>query len=211
MGRFIRKARLLEIAAEGHGLEVDLADVALITPEELAESLTDAPSRVALLSTWCFSTLDAEVSEPEVELLEQYCAARGGGPRGPQSASAPAGHLRRMAFDLGRRSFAPSLLGKIWSRDGLAELWKFAKVALGIEGSAAAARFEELGRLPENTLGYGVYPRIRRQRDPTAVNGMEPRTMRCSTTWVTSWLTPLPRESCRWLVSRRGTSMKTPS
>ena len=62
-----------------------------------------------------------------------------------------------MAFDLGRRSFGPTLIAGVWSREGLAGLWKLAKAALGFQDAEVAARFAALGELGEDTLGYALY------------------------------------------------------
>ena len=154
-----KETQLLELAAEAMGLTVDLQDLAPIEPEELAEGLTDAPTRAALMKRLVFlSTLDAEVSAAEVALLERYGTALGVEERAVHNMrQLVQGQLRLMAFDLGRRSFAPAMLGEIWSREGLAGLFTFAKVALGLQDAAAAARFEALGELPADTLGRALY------------------------------------------------------
>jgi uncharacterized tellurite resistance protein B-like protein len=154
-----QEQRLLEIAAEALGLEAELDAVETIEPEELAAGLTESDSREALMKRLVLlSTLDAEVSEEEVALLERYGAALGVEERAVHNLrQLMQGHVRRMAFDLARRSFAPGMLKSIWSEEGLAGLWRLAKAALGLTDPELAARFEALGELADDTLGYAVF------------------------------------------------------
>ena len=67
-----QEQRLIEIAAETLGLDVDVAALETIEPDELASGLSESDSREALMKHMVLlSTLDAEVSEDEVALLER--------------------------------------------------------------------------------------------------------------------------------------------
>jgi uncharacterized tellurite resistance protein B-like protein len=154
-----QELRLIEIASEVLGLEVEVEALQVIEPDALAEGLTEIDSREALMKRLVLlSTLDSEVSEEEVALLERYGSALGVAERAVHNMrQLVQGHVRRMAFDLARRSFAPTLLKSFWSKEGLAGLWKLAKAILGLTDAKLAARFEALGELSEDTLGYGIY------------------------------------------------------
>jgi hypothetical protein len=82
-----------------------------------------------------------DVSEPALRTLKLFVG----------------GHMKLLAFDLGRRSFARDKIKSIWREDGLAGLWKIARAALGGTDAMTAAHFRALGELPEATLGRALF------------------------------------------------------
>ncbi len=154
-----QERRLLEIAADAMGFCEGIESLEPIEPVALAEGLTDLEARVSLMQRLVIlSTLDAEVSEAEVDLLERFGDALGVDERAVHNLrQLVEGHVFRMAFDLGRRSFLPTKLRSIWSERGLTGLWELAKPMLGVPDPELAARFEALGALPGDTFGYALF------------------------------------------------------
>jgi uncharacterized tellurite resistance protein B-like protein len=151
--------RMIRLFGEMLGLEVDVRDVAPITPEELAEHLDGVETRHAFVR-WLviLTTMDGEVTDDETERVSEYARALGVQERAIRDLRLlAAGHVRRAAFDIGRRSFAPQLLGKVWRERGVRALWELVSAATGVGGADVKARFEALGGLPEGTLGHALY------------------------------------------------------
>jgi len=151
--------RMLEVARDLFGLADDLEELDCITPEEVAAGITNPKIRLALIQRMIvLSTLDTEVSEAEVELIERFRVALEVEERTVHNLrQLTQGHIRPMAFDLGRRSFVPKKIKSIWSEAGLRGIWKLAKPLLEIEDPVLAKKFEDLGNLDSGTFGYQLH------------------------------------------------------
>jgi uncharacterized tellurite resistance protein B-like protein len=154
-----KERRMIELVAELLELEVDLDSLERIDGAELAKHLPGPKAREAFIQRLIvLTTLDGEVTADEVTAVEDFAAALGVEERAVKNIRQLAdGHVRMVAFDLGRRSFAPKLVGTAWRARGVLGLWQIAKTAAGLRDEAVAARFAALGELPQGTLGRALH------------------------------------------------------
>ena len=154
-----KEGRLIQLMADAWGMERELVTLEPVEPETLAEHMSDPAIRRAFVQRLVvLTTLDGEVTLDEIAAVDAYARALEVDERAIENLrQLAAGHIRRMAFDLGRRSFAPTLLGRIWHQRGIAGLWDLVKTAAGLTNAEREARFSALGQLPEGTFGRALY------------------------------------------------------
>lgn len=154
-----QERRMIEIAVEVFELELDIDALEPLEPASLAEQLSEPEAREGFIERLVvLATLDGEVTAEEVELIEAYAEAVGVDHHGVTALRRLVdGHVRRMMFGLGRRSFMPKLIAGVWRERGLRGLWTIGKAAAGIPDAEEAARFEALGELGPETLGNQLY------------------------------------------------------
>tara|TARA_B100001750_G_C15449917_1_gene568342 strand:- start:79 stop:1014 length:936 start_codon:yes stop_codon:yes gene_type:complete len=71
------------------------------------------------------------------------------------------GRLRRLGFDLMRRSFLASQLKRVWREQGLRGIFRVMRQMRGKPDAKLAARYLALGDLPEGTLGRALFDHFR--------------------------------------------------
>jgi hypothetical protein len=153
------QAKLLHIAIDVLKVETAIEDLEVIDAETLSAQFENQELREALIQRLIImTTLDGEVTDAEMKVVEEYAAAMDVHDRIVKDMRLLVqGHYRLMAFDLGRRSFMPKQIKRIWNEEGLKGIWKIARVPLGVTDEEATTRFKALGDLDENTVGYGLY------------------------------------------------------
>jgi uncharacterized tellurite resistance protein B-like protein len=150
-----KERRLIEIAANTLGVDVLVDELDEISAADLAAGLAQHEARESLVKQLVMlTTLDGEVTEDEVERLEEFAQALGSHERAVHNLrQLLEGHLKRMMADIVRRSFMPRKIKWLVTEADLSSVWGVAKVALGVTDPKLAARCEALGKLPEGTLG----------------------------------------------------------
>jgi len=154
-----KELHMIKIAASTLKVDTAVEELAEITPEELAENFTDPQAREALVQRLVMlTTLDGEVTEDEVNKLEELALALGSDERAVFNLHQLIdGKLKRLMADMVRRSFMPSKLKWLATEASLTTVWGVAKALLGITDAKMAARYEALGDLPEGTLGRAFF------------------------------------------------------
>ena len=111
----------------------------MLPPSGVGTELVELPEQPS--ASPVLTTLDGEVTSEEVELVEAYAAALDIDERSVKTLrNLVEGHLRRMMFDLARRSFMPKVVGGIWREEGVRGLWTLVKAAAGEDGGTLADR-----------------------------------------------------------------------
>ena len=154
-----QEVRMIELFAEAMDLQVDVRRLESIAPETLAPELRDTDAARALIQRLVIlTTLDGEVTPDEVAAVETFAAALGVEDRAVHNIrQISQGWVRMAAFDLGRRSFMPTLLGKVWREKGVRGLWSLVSSMAGGTNAAQAERFAALAELPPGTLGRELF------------------------------------------------------
>lgn len=154
-----QQQRMLELFAEATGVPVDVPAPCSITPEALAAALTDPRARRAFVQRLVvMATLDGEVTEGEVDQIEAFATALDVHEPGVRNLRQIArGYPRLAAISLGRRSFVPRLLAKVWRERGLRGVFQLVRALLRGRDRAQEARFAALAELPRDTLGRELY------------------------------------------------------
>ena len=154
-----KEVRLIQIAASAMQVTAKVEELEPIQPEALADKFTDTEAREGLVRRLVMlTTLDGEVTDDEVELLESFATALGVEERSVHNLrQLRDGHLKRLMFDLVRRSFLPSKMKWVAAEGGLSTIWDIIRSRLGFTNAKLAARCEALGELPEGTLGRAFH------------------------------------------------------
>jgi len=154
-----KEVRLIQIAASAMQVTAKVEELEPIQPEALADKFTDTEAREGLVRRLVMlTTLDGEVTDDEVELLESFATALGVEERSVHNLRQLLdGHLKRLMFDLVRRSFLPSKMKWVAAEGGLSTIWDIIRSRLGFTNAKLAARCEALGELPEGTLGRAFH------------------------------------------------------
>ena len=158
-----RELQLIELGIDVLGADLSIADLTPITPEEVAEAIPEQDIREAMLQRMVLiSMMDETIAPEEITTMQAFAKALGVKERAIKNMKQVMdGHLKRMSFDLGRRSFARQILRKVWKEEGLKGFWQIAKTALGRVDEAVAQRSQALGELPEGTLGHAYFQFMR--------------------------------------------------
>jgi hypothetical protein len=131
-----------------------------IGPEALAAALPDPRHRtIALQAMMLTALMDGGVSGREADAVARYAEALGvDEPRVANVRQLAEGRARALWFDLARRSFARPVFAEALRREGLGGVWKIVGPLLGLaKDPALARRYNDLGRLPEGTLGRAYW------------------------------------------------------
>ena len=148
---------LLEAAATVLQVDVQIADLAPIEPEEAGTIVTNERDRTRLVEAMLLmSLMDQEVDKPELAVIERFAAAWSiAEPRIKNLQQYVDGHRTRMKLDVLRRSyFAQKVLPEAWKEGGLRGVWKAFGPRFGKATDPALAwRYKQLGLLPDGTLG----------------------------------------------------------
>lgn len=156
--------RLLETAQRVYGTDVDLETLPPITPEELADAITDPSLRRQLVRGMVvLSLVDGEASPAEVALVDRFAGALG-----VQSPDLGAlrhladEHLVRARFDIARRFFAREKGLEMAREKGLGWVVRSLAAMAGLrEDAGIASRYRALERAPAGSLGRGYADFIR--------------------------------------------------
>jgi tellurite resistance protein len=159
-----RELQLIELGIRVLKADIKIEDLTTITPEEVAEAIPEQPVRGAMLQRMVLiSMMDEKIDPAEIETLKAFAKALGVKEKAIKNMKQVMdGHIKRMSFDLGRRSFVRQVLRKVWKEEGLKGFWKIAKVAMGRVDAKMGARSAALGELPEGTLGRAYFDFMRR-------------------------------------------------
>ena len=148
---------LLEAAAQVLSVDVPVAELAPIAPEEAGAVVVDERDRTRLLEAMLLMALmDQEVDRPELDVIDRFAAAWDiDEPRVKNLHQYVDGHRARMKLDVVRRSyFAQKVLPEAWKEGGLRGIWKAFGPRFGKATDPELAwRYKQLGLLPEGTLG----------------------------------------------------------
>ena len=151
---------LIRAAARALDVEVDLADVEPITEAELALAFPSPERRLVVVQAMILTALmDGDVSGQEVELVGRYARALGvDDPRVANLRQVEEGRLRVLWLDLARRSFARPIFEETLRDKGLGGVWKIVGPMLGLaRDPELTRRYNDLGRLPDGTLGRAYW------------------------------------------------------
>ena len=155
-----REVIMIEAAAQALGASCDARTVEPITPSESAVRLASPLVRErALQASMLVSMIDGEVSPREVETLATFAAALGiAEPRIANLDQLARGQMRRMWLDLARRSFARPVFEDALRKRGLGGVLRIVLPMIGLGADPdLARRYNDLGKLPEGTLGRAYW------------------------------------------------------
>lgn len=149
---------LLEVAARALGVEEPRA-LETITEDELAAAVLPERRVVVVQAMILTALMDGDVSGAEVALVERYARALGvDEPRVANLRQIEEGRLRLLWLDLARRSFARPIFEETLREKGLGGVWKIVGPMLGLaRDPELTRRYNDLGRLPEGTLGRAYW------------------------------------------------------
>lgn len=151
---------LIESAARALGLAIDARALEPATAAEAAKELVSPTMRErAVQAAILLAMIDGEASVPEVEAIEELARALDvDEPRVANLRQLAAGHVRRMWIDLARRSFARPIFEEALATRGLGGVWKIVAPMVGLgKDPDLARRYNDLGKLPEGTLGRAYW------------------------------------------------------
>lgn len=138
----------------------------LIEPIESPSALPAALLRAspllrerALQAAMMMSLMDGDVRDVEIATLKTYAQALGvDEPRLANLEQLARGQLRRMWIDLARRSFAKPIFEDALKKRGLMGVLKIVAPMVGLgKDPDLARRYNDLGKLPNDTLGYAYW------------------------------------------------------
>lgn len=155
-----QEVSLLDAAARALGQPCDARALAEIAPSEAAVLMGDRVVRErALQAAMLVSMIDGEVSDAEVRTIESFAAALGvNEARVHNLRQLARGQVRRMWVDLARRSFARPVFEEALRTRGLAGVLKIVLPMVGLGADPELARrYNDLGQLPEGTLGRAYW------------------------------------------------------
>jgi tellurite resistance protein len=131
-----------------------------VTPEELADQLTDPQARERVLQAMILMTLmDGQVSDDEIACVDHFARVLGvHEPRVRNLRQLAHGHIALMWCDLARRSFARDVFIKRLQEEGFGGVWKIVGPMIGMaRDPALAQRYHALADLPAGTLGRAYW------------------------------------------------------
>ncbi len=155
-------ARNLIAAAQRHVLrtDVDIDTLPPIAPDELAKAFHDpALARQFVRGMAVTSLADGPATEAQTKLMSAYARALGvDEPALHVLGELAHHHMVLFRLDFLRRSHIADMAHGAVRRDGFIALAKSLAAFRGLrEDAALAARYEALGRLPQDTLGYAYW------------------------------------------------------
>ncbi len=158
-----REMQLIELGIEVLGVDLSVEDLTPITPEEVAAVITEQDIREAMLQRMVLiAMMDEKIAPEEIATMNAFAQALGVKEKAIKNMKQVMdGHLKRMSFDLGRRSFARQVVRKVWKEEGLKGFWQIARTMLGRVNAAMAERSVALEELPEGTLGKAYFTFMR--------------------------------------------------
>jgi tellurite resistance protein len=158
--------RNLLAAAQKHILrtELDIDALEPITAEALARAFGDSPlARQFVQGMTVVSLAEGPPSEAQSRLMREFAKALGVDDLGVKLLRELAEqHMVLFRLDFLRRSHLADAAKAVARRDGFVALAKSIAMFRGLrEDPAIAARYEALGKLPADTLGYAFYRHCR--------------------------------------------------
>ncbi|MCU0686443.1 MAG: TerB family tellurite resistance protein [Polyangiaceae bacterium] len=152
---------LIRAAASALGAPLDDPDaLAPIEATELAAALPDTAHRTIALQAMILTALmDGDVSGREADAVDRFAASLGvDEPRVANLRQLAEGRMRTLWFDLARRSFARPVFEQALRTKGLGGVWKIVGPMVGLaKDYDLARRYNDLGHLPEGTLGRAYW------------------------------------------------------
>ncbi|MCA9710536.1 MAG: hypothetical protein KDK70_32140, partial [Myxococcales bacterium] len=148
--------------------EADLGELLPITPEQLAEAITDPQIRSQIVQGMVvLSLLDEEAELSELELVERFAGALDVAPAELRNLrQLIEGQTLLLRLDVARRVWFMDRLRAAWKSGGFRWLVRtLATLKLG-DDEQLAARYQALGELPEGTMGRCYYDHMREQGFP---------------------------------------------
>lgn len=142
----------------------DIDTLPSITPEELAKAFRDpALARQFVQGMTVVSLAEGPTTEAQSKLMRSFAQALGVDDMGVKLLRELAEHhMVLFRLDFLRRSHIADAAKAVLHRDGFMALAKSIAMFRGMrEDPAIAARYEALGKLPPNTLGYAFYHHCR--------------------------------------------------
>ncbi len=139
-----------------HQPQIDLDTLTPLTPEALAQQLSDPIWRERILrGMTVVALMDGQLNEERLAYLRRAAAALGVG-EAVVNTYANLVHERMglVRLDMARRGFIAGALRDFLGRGRLEAAMQLARYALKQNDPALAARYRALGDLPEGTLGH---------------------------------------------------------
>jgi tellurite resistance protein len=155
-----REVALIEAAGRALGVRTEARALAPATPEEAAEGLSGPVLRErAVQACLLVAMIDGSVSAEEVASVESFAGRLGvSEPRVRNLRQLADRHIRRMWLDLARRSFARPIFEETLRSRGLGGVWRMVGPMVGLgKDPELVRRYNDLGRLPEGTLGRAYW------------------------------------------------------
>jgi tellurite resistance protein len=155
-----REVSLIGASARALGVSCDARTLAPATAEEVGAALGDPRLRErAVQAAVLVAMIDGTAAHAEVEAIEHFAAALGvDEPRVRNLRQLADGHVRRLWLDLARRSFARPIFERALKERGLEGVLRIALPMVGLgKDPDLARRYNDLGKLPEGTLGRAYW------------------------------------------------------
>lgn len=157
-----KETSLLDAAARALGLETSALELDPVRLDAIPVALANATPTLrerALQAAMITAMIDGRVSLVEVATLRSFAAALGIAECRIENLEQLAkGHVRRMWLDLARRSFAIPIFEEALRKKGLSGVLDIVSPMLGLGKDAdLARRYNDLGRLPEDTMGRAYW------------------------------------------------------
>ena len=161
-GEFGAASRNLLAAAQRHVLhtEMDIDTLPPIGPEELAAAFRDpALAQQFVQGMTVVSLADGPPTQAQAQLMSSYAKALGVNEPAVRVLTELAHHhMVLFRLDFMRRSHIADMVRSAVKRDGFIATAKALAAFRGMrEDAAVTARYEALGRLPPDTLGYAFW------------------------------------------------------
>ncbi len=152
--------RMMESIQKIFGTTLDLAQLAPVTPAELARALPDPQIRRQLVQGLIvMSLIDGKTSELETRLVEQFAEAlEVHAPEVTNLRHVLNKEIFHLRLDLIRRVWLRPKVKEIWEKDGIRGLVEFGLGMAGrYENEALAARYRALEQYPTGSLGRSYW------------------------------------------------------
>ncbi|HEU4413005.1 MAG TPA: TerB family tellurite resistance protein [Polyangiaceae bacterium] len=152
---------LVQAAARALGVSIEGPEaLAPIEPAALADALPDPAHRLIALQAMILTALmDGDASGREADAVRRFAESLGvDEPRVANLRQLAEGRTRALWLDLARRSFARPIFEQTLRAKGLGGVWKIVGPLVGLaKDHDLARRYNDLGRLPEGTLGRAYW------------------------------------------------------
>jgi len=146
------------------GTNHPLDELAVITPGDLAQGLTDPQIRRQVVQGLIvMSLIDGEVKPQEADLVEQYGKALGVAvPEVQTLQHFLKKEILQLRLDLVRRIWVRDKMKAVWNEEGLRGILKVVGGMLGqYHNQALAAKYQALEQYPSGSLGRAYFDYIR--------------------------------------------------
>ena len=139
-----------------HQPQIDLNTLKPLTPEAVAEQITDSIWRARILrGMTVVALMDGQLSEERLAYLRRAAAALGVGEAVVNTyANLVHERMHLVRLDMARRGFLAGAVRDFLGRGRLEAAMQLARYVLKQSDPALAARYRALGDLPEGTLGH---------------------------------------------------------